>query len=78
MQSLHFTAQAQDFLVFFEQHSQQEDLERLGVTGIGRRRQVLVSGGEQIVEHGLIAAPQGAPEPGERALLLQEYLGDGG
>jgi hypothetical protein len=78
MQTFYFPAQAQDFLVFLEQHGQQENLERLGVGRVGRRRQVLMSGCEQVVENRLVAAPQGTPEPGESALLLQEYLGDGG
>ena len=64
--------------MLFEQHGQQEDLERLGVRGVSRRRQVLVGSREQVVESSLIAAPQGAPEAGESVLLLQEDIGDGG
>src|SRR3972149_6399707 len=75
--ALHHLAQAQDLLVLFQQHCEQEGLEGQGVGGVGGRRQVLVSRGKQLVQSQLVAAPQGAPEASESFLLLQEGLRDG-
>lgn len=68
--------QADNFFMLFKQHSQQEDLKRQRVGGVCRGREVLVGSREQVIQHQLVATPQGTPETGEGPLLLQEYLSD--
>ena len=63
--------------MLFQQHREQEHLERQGVTGIRGRSQVLAGRGEQAIQRDLVTPAQGAPEAGEGLLLLQEVLGDG-
>ena len=46
--------------------------------GVGRRSQVLLGGGEQVIQHQLVAAPQSAPEASQRLLLVEKLLGDRG
>jgi hypothetical protein len=64
--------------VLFQQHRKQENLERQGMRGIRRSRQVFMGSGEQVIQRFLVAAAQGAPETQERFLLFQENLGNRG
>jgi len=78
IQALQFQLQMQHLLVLLDEHRQQHDLEGQQVRGIGGGGQMMARGGEQVVEGALVGAPQGAAEAGERLLLVQEGVGDGG
>jgi hypothetical protein len=70
----HGLPQAHDFLVLLQQHGQQGNLERQGVRSVGNGGRVPAGGGEQFVQHQLVAAAQGAAEAPERLLLLKQVL----
>ena len=70
----HDLPQAHDFLVLFQQHGQQGNLERQGVRSVGNGGRVPAGSGEQFVQHQLVAAAQGAAEAPERLLLLKQVL----
>src|ERR1700690_1773717 len=74
---IHLLSQEHDLLVLLQQHGQQEGLERQGVRGVASRGDVLVSGGEQVVQGDLVRTTQGPPEAGEGGLFLKKFLGDG-
>ena len=63
--------------MLLQQHGQQESLERQGMRGIAGCGDVLVSGGEQVVQGDLVRTAQGPPEAGEGGLFLEKFLGDG-
>ena len=75
---IHLLAQEHDLLVLLQQHGQQESLERQGMRGVAGRGDMLVSGGEQVVQGDLVRTAQGPPEAGEGGLFLEKFLGDGG
>src|SRR5262245_2483513 len=75
---LHELPQPDDFLVFLTQNAEQDGIEWQGMRGIGSRGQVLAGRSEEVVQHELVTAAQGAAEFGEGRLLVEECLGDGG
>jgi hypothetical protein len=60
-QGFELLADAQHFLMLFQEHRQQEHLEGQGVRGVLGSRQVLAGAGEQVIESQLVGAAQGAP-----------------
>ena len=78
MKLLHELPQPDDLLVFLEQHAEQDGLEGQGMRGVSHSGQVLAGRGEEIVQHELVAAAQGAAKFGKGCFLFEECLGDGG
>ena len=77
-QLLEHHLQVEDLLVLLDEHRQEHDFKGQQMGGVGRRRQVMAGGGQQFIERPLVGLAQGATETGERLLLLQEGVGDGG
>jgi len=58
------------FLMFFKQHAKQDDFKWQRVGCVCHRGEMLAGGGEEVVQHELVASSQGAAELGERFLFL--------